>query len=105
MQSVRLRPRVTGSIATYLFFPPLPLRHAFLFGSESFVFKFSKEPAIPRFTRTGGLRLWGMSSIDPLLDIWVCLEVLFILVWMCPDRSRRIGLGVDLSRKSGISIR
>ena len=43
-------------------------------------------------------------GVDLLSDFWVRFEELSVLVWMRPDASRRIGLGINLSRWMKISI-
>ena len=123
--------QLASSITNYLFLSPPLLRLTLLFGSDSLVFELSEEPAIFAFVRTGsryagGLGGWPSKgvislallerrrievgipeaiSIELLSDIWVCLEVLLVLVGVFPDASRRVSLGIDLSMRADISVR
>lgn len=54
----------------------------------------------------GGMEIWvEATDIKLLPDVRMCLEVLLVLIGMCPDTPRRISLGVDLSKRTEINIR
>lgn len=55
--------------------------------------------------RWGGVGIPEATRVKLFSDIRVRFEVLFVLVGMRPDASRRISFGVDLSGRTEISVR